>query len=529
MIHDNMKTYPLMVMLVFCTTLVAQKIDNWPQPAGPNGDWTVQTEEDIVTEFSVTTGKNILWRTELPEGGQSGITIWEDTIFLTTMKPVYEIEGGAALKGSDVLALCIDARDGHIIWQKELRGSVDSEYMYGFSDSSTPGPVTDGKHVWFYNASGNLSCFDFEGNLIWERTWNPIEELDGVHFPFNKQFEPFIVDDLIINMETYWENDGRRNFGWNYLYGIDKNTGKTLWISEDGLTHYNTPFLSKTKKGKPAIMIGRGGHHGVPEKPIGYSLIDTETGKRIWQYEAEEGLALYHSTWNKDYSIWYTESQNVIHILDSKTGKLERKVSLTENVDVRNYDAKTGKYLAQKNVDLQKDMNLSVFPAWYTNILVDDKLFFLCFKEGHYRKNIGPNYTVGRVDLKSGKAEYLEVPVQVDYKEGDKSYIWNTEFTTETINIRGLDVSNDKRSRRDGWHWNFNGNPIAVNSKIYFTTMLGVVYCLDATTDSLDETAFLSLNDLGPKGKTWSVNTPSFSNGKLYHRTLKHLICIGNR
>ncbi|MGX1929313.1 outer membrane protein assembly factor BamB family protein [Flagellimonas sp. 2504JD4-2] len=527
MISNKTKTLPLILSLVFYLTISAQKNNNWPQPAGPNGDWTLTTEDKVPTEWSVTTGKNVLWKAELPEGGQSGITIWDDTIFLTVMKPIHRIEEGKGIKGADVHGLCIDAKDGKIIWKKELKGSVDSEYMYGFSDSSTPGPVTDGKHVWFYNASGNLSCFDFQGNLIWERTWNPVEELDGVHFPFNKQFEPFIVGDLIINMETYWKKDGDRTYGWNYLYGIDKGTGKEIWISEDGLTHYNTPFLSETEDGKPAIMIGRGGHHDVPEKPKGYSLIDAETGKRLWQYETEEGLALYNATWDKDYAVWYTEKECVVHILDSKTGQLQKKVSLTDNVDIRTYDEKAGKYIVKKSVDIQKDLGLNVFPSWYTNIIVDDNLFFLCFKEGHYRKDIGPDYSVGKVNLQTGKAEYLEVPVHVNYSDETRTYIWNKELTTETINIRGLDVSNDKRSRRDGWHWNFNGNPIVVNGKLFFTTMLGVVYCIDAKTESFDESAFISLNDLGPKGKTWSVNTPSFANGKLYHRTLKHLICIG--
>ncbi|MCL6265477.1 PQQ-binding-like beta-propeller repeat protein [Flagellimonas myxillae] len=524
-----LKNLTLALSLLVGLAAQAQTGNNWPQPSGPIGDWTIKTDDKVPVEFSVTTGKNILWKAELPEGGQSGITIWEDAIFLTVMKPVQKIEEGQPIKGADVLALHIDAKDGRILWQKELKGSADSEYMYGFSDSSTPGPVTDGKHVWFYNASGNLSCFDFDGNRVWERTWNPVEELDGVHFPFNKQFEPVVVGALIINMETYWEKDGDRVYGWNYLYGIDKATGKVRWISQDGLTHYNTPFLSTTSDGKPAMMIGRGGHHDVPETPVGYSLIDLENGKRIWKYDADEGLALYNATWNEDYAVWYTEKECVVHLVDSKTGKLQRKVSLTANADIRSYDTETDSYMVQKNVDIQKDMGINVFPAWFTNIVVEDKLFFLCFKSGNYRKDIGPEYSIARVDLNTGKAEYLQLPVQVAYAGNDKSYIWNKEMSTQTINARGLDVSNDKRSRRDGWHWNFNGNPIAVNGKIFFTTMLGVVYCIDATTDVFDETAFISLNDLGPQGNTWSVNTPSFAQGRLYHRTLKHLICIAEK
>lgn len=513
------------IFLVSCSSLTKSS-QNWPQPAGPNGNWILETNANVPTEFSVSSNKNIAWTSNLPEGGQSGITVWGERIFLTCMKPVNDVTKKADLKGADIIALCLDANDGKILWQKELKGFAKADYMYGFSDSSSPGPVTDGELVWFYNASGKLVCFDFEGKLIWERNWKPVEDLGKIHYPFNKQFEPYISGNILINMETYWAKDNKRVHGWNYLYGLDKKTGKELWISEDGLTHYNTPVLSTTSEGKPAMLIGRGGHHRVPEGPKGYSLIDISNGKRIWKYDADKGQTLYNATWNEKYAIWYTEKENEIRLLDSKSGKLLRTISLTKNADVRSWNKDSGKYELKKNHDFSKTPFPIVFPAWYTNIIIDNKLFFMCFKKGKYRKNIGPDYSFCRVDLKSGKTEFLEVPVHYELKNSSKEYIWNTELSTVTINNKGLDVSYDKRSRRDGWHWNFNGNPICINGKIFFTTMLGVVYCIDAKTDSFDERAFISINDLGPKGQTWSVNTPSFANGKLYHRTLKKLICI---
>jgi len=522
-----MKALSLLVtLLLFSCSNAEQTSQNWHQAAGPNGNWILETDAKVPTEFSVTLGKNIKWTTDLPEGGQSGITVWGDRVFLTCMKPITKTPSKADLKGADIIALCVDANDGKILWQKDLKGSAKSPYMYGFSDSTSPGPVTDGTHVWFYNASGNLTCFDFNGKLIWERTWKPVEQLGKVKYPFNKQFEPYIDGDVLINLETYWKEDNKRVYGWNYLYGIDKKTGKELWISEDGLTHYNTPFMSKTKDGKSAILIGRGGHHKVPEKPKGYSLIDTSNGKRIWKYDADKGQTLYNATWNNKFAIWYTEKENEIRLIDSSNGKEIKKISITKNADVRSWNKETGKYDLKKNHDFSKTPFPIVFPAWYTNIVIGDYLFFMCFKKGRYRKNIGPEYSFCRVNLKIGNSEFLEVPVHYEMKEGKQAYIWNEELSTVTENTKGHDVSHDKRSRRDGWHWNFNGNPICVNGKLYFTTMLGVVYCIDSATESFNESAFISLNDLGPKGKTWSVNTPSFANGKLYHRTLKKLICI---
>lgn len=512
----------LLSVIVLSTLVVTVQAQNWPQPSGPDGNWQISVDQPPPDEFSVSENKSILWTSQLPEGGQSGITVWEDRIFLSVMKPA-ETEEMDELFGSEILALCLDTKDGSILWEAELRGMSKSPYMYGFSDSTTPGSVTDGENVWFFNASGNITCFDFDGNRIWERQWRPIEELDGIKFPFNKQFEPYLYEDILVNMESYMEKDGFREYGWNYLYGLDKKTGEVEWISEDGLTHYNTPFFGDVS-GMPSVLIGRGGHHQVPESPKGYSMINLTNGKRMWRYETAEGQALYHAAFNEKYAVWYTESFNELHVLDPETGDLLKKISLVDQVDTRLYDSLSQSYKFEQGINYKEETELNVFPAWYTNMIIGDQLFFMCFKKGRYRMNIGPEYSFARVNLSSGRVEFLEVPVFRDSKQE----IWHQYLQTETINSKGLDVSQDKRSRRDGWHWCFNGNPIAINNRIYFTTMLGVCYVIDAGTRDFDEEALLAVNDLGPLGKTWSVNTPTFAGGKLYHRTLKQLICIGN-
>ena len=57
--------------------------------------------------------------------------------------------------------------------------------------------------------------------------------------------------------------------------------------------------------------------------------------------------------------------------------------------------------------------------------------------------------------------------------------------------------------------------------------MTGLVYILDANAEALDADAILAVNDLGPIGQTWTVNSVSYANGRLYHRTMKEVICIG--
>jgi len=91
-------------------------------------------------------------------------------------------------------------------------------------------------------------------------------------------------------------------------------------------------------------------------------------------------------------------------------------------------------------------------------------------------------------------------------------------------------VASEERSRTDGWEIPaFWGSPVALGEKIYFTTMLGITYVVDTKAKVFDEHALLAINDLGPSGETWTLNSISYSNGRLYHRTSKELICIGKK
>ena len=499
---------------------------NWPQAGGPNGTWQVTGSEPPV-KWSVARNENIAWRVPLPNAGQSGIAVWGDRLFLTTF--------AAGEKGfsSRITGLAMDARTGKTLWAVSLNGVEKSPMMYAYSDSTTPTPLTDGEHVWFFNASGEMGCWDWQGHEVWRRKFTPW----GKPFPFNKQFEPMIVGDLIYNVEP------AEKPGWNYLRAIDKRTGRVVWTNEDGTTAYNTPRLGKTKNGTMAILHGRGGWHDVPEAPAGLSLTDAMTGHSLWQFVADTGTepaptwqALYVMHWDAHFAYWFRMNPEESHlIIDAATGKLLRTQSLVKNVDYRRWNRDKGAYDLLGKVNL-RELPLSegdvirVQPAWHANIVVDGFHYFLV-SSGHRRNRkppkgrAGPAYCVARVNVGSGKVEYLEFPVAVD-DAGKRLY--GVALRTESTNAEGVDVATEDRSRMDGWETPaFWGSPVAINHKIFFTTSIGTTYVLDARAKVLDERAILGVNDLGPLGKTWSQNSISFDGKRIYHRTAKELISIG--
>ncbi|MFN7938801.1 MAG: PQQ-binding-like beta-propeller repeat protein [Bryobacteraceae bacterium] len=530
--------------ILLALTLQAQ---NWPQAAGPNGTWQIRTPQ-APTDWSVSKNQNIAWRTRLPNGGQSGIAVWGDRVFLTTFAPYKD---GDPKFSASIEGHCLDARSGKLLWSVPLEGAVKSPMMYAYSDSTTPTPVTDGKHVFFFNASGAMGAYDFQGKQIWIRHYTPW----GEPFPFNKQHEPILAGDVILNVEPL-DNNPPAKQGWNYLRGIDKHTGRTLWIAEDGTTAYATSVYGKRANGQAAILTGRGGWHDVPERPVGLSLLSlapNAPGKSIWRFVAGDGntggptwQALYTLHWDTQYAYWFRLNPEESHlVLDANSGDLLKEQSLIRNVDYRQWDPARQAYITHKGVNLREVRDLSprnkmapnevirVMPAWHANIVHSGYHYFLT-TTAHRRNRqppagrAGPSHCIARVHIVTGKVEYLEVPVTVIRKSGEPDKpIYGIPVVTSTVNSAGQDVGAEARSRTDGWEIPaFWGSPIAINDNLYFTTMPGITYVVNAKAATLDEHAILAINDLGPSGDTWTLNTPSFGGGHLFHRTLKELIAI---
>ncbi len=517
-----------LLLLHFCCSTSA---DEWPQAAGPNHDWTVTTDQHVPVSWSVERDENIRWRMRLSETGQSGIAVWGNRLFLSGMKPLSA--DATQKKGSDIVIYCVDACHGKVLWHHNLPGDAKalSSYAYGFSNSSSPTPITDGRHVWFWNASGRMGCWTVDGDEVWLREWTPT-----LGRPFNKQYEPIKIGDTILNVEPLGSDDPRRREdAWNYLRAFDAKTGSPKWTASEGLTHYNTPVVGKFADGGFGVLAGRGAHHGTPESPAGLTLTRADgpqAGRTVWNWKsAPDGKAQVTQCWDQKYSYWLDETRTDLVVLKTKDGSVAKRISWVENVSVTSFDSKTEKFTHRSGINLnQQHSPLTVFPAWHANLSIYPYVYFQCFSFQGMRRgkavNIGPRNSIARINVETAAVEYLELQFSVTPVEGATPSNHGTLYPNMTINSRGIDVADDKRSGRDGWWWCFNGNTIAVNQYLYFTFMCGRVQVIDGRAERFDERALVSFNDLGKFGETWSVNTPSYSNGHLYHRTMRELICI---
>jgi hypothetical protein len=136
------------------------------------------------------------------------------------------------------------------------------------------------------------------------------------------------------------------------------------------------------------------------------------------------------------------------------------------------------------------------------------------------------------VNVKTGKVEYLELPVGVKRTMGAPDQLtYGKDLTTTAKDSKGNDIADDApRSYTDGWSSPaFFPPPILLGRQLYFGTTLGITYVIDATARVLDEKAILGYGDLGPLGDTWSLAAPSFAGGVLYHHSSKHVVAISSQ
>lgn len=486
--------------------------EDWPQAFGPNGDLTVNGK--AVDSFSVSMNENILWRTPMPSTGQGTPIISNGRIFVTSHERIEE----DSEMGSDIVGICLDVKTGKKLWERKIPGTRTTDLSSLFSDNTAASSVSDGERVVFMNVGGTIACFDFEGKELWIHKWTPF----GRHHA--RAHEPILHDGMVVVSHTpkydlpveATTKEGSKALGrgkeyWNFLRAYNLQTGKLVWQAEAGTSVHSTSMLGQLAKGKLAILTGRGGGHQPPEEPYGLSMIDVTSGKSIWDISLKGYAAAQNASWNKNGVHFFAGGMH--QSLSSVSGKMNKETSIFEKVSITKWNG--DQYETKYNQTLKKSKKPITY---FTNILIGNYHYFRSFD----------GFMIGRVNLKNGKVEYLEVPAQVIRQNGkDQELLWGKTVPNDMRNADGFKATKDKRNAGSGWGHVSSVPPIVIGDRIYFPTMVGMVYVLKWNADSLDEGALVSISDLGRAGETWSLSGLAYVDGKIFARTLKEMICIG--
>ncbi len=518
-----LSTHPVSVMHRFCYFLslailslgyVLPASAQWPQAAGPGGNFSVQGQAPV--EFSATHGRNILWRAKLPSTGQGTPVISNGRVFVTSHEAVKE----DTQYGSNIAGMCFDAKTGKLLWQRVIPGVRNTDLSSLFSDNTAASPVADGERVCFVNVGGCIRCFDYDGNQQWSYNWTPF----GRHHA--RLHEPFLHDGNIITVQ-YTGTDlqpehttkagakplGRGRKYWTHLQAFDMKTGQRKWIAKAGTSIHQTSLPGVMADGTHAILTGRGGGHQPPEEPYGMSLVNAANGDTIWSLAVKGFPSAQNACWNARIATGFAGQEHLT--IDTTSGKLLRRTPLYNNVIITRHNGE--KYVRQQDVDIKPNRRPL---TKNTNLLIGDYHYFRSDSQ----------FLIGRVHTPTGKVEYLQVPAQVVRQKDQPDVVqWKDALPNDMKNADGFVVTMDKRNAGNGWGHVSAASPLVVGDYLYYPTMTGMVYVLKWNAAKLDENALISISDLGPATRTWTLSSLSYADGRIYARTLKELICIGQK
>ncbi len=234
---------------------------DWPGWRGPHGDGT---SDDKGVPLRWTATENVAWKTPIPGKGHSSPVVWGDRVFLTTC---LEEDARHPEDKARRMLLCLDRRDGRVLWQKEVL-SAPLEKLHRLNSRASSTPATDGKHVFvtFLDLSREkdarvvVGCYDFDGNRVWQKSPGRFSSVHGFCS------SPLLYKDtVIINCDH--DGDG-------YVVALAKADGAPRWRIErpNRTRSYCAPLIVEAAGKKQMVMSG--------SKCV--ASYDPDTGRQWW-------------------------------------------------------------------------------------------------------------------------------------------------------------------------------------------------------------------------------------------------------
>lgn len=218
---------------------------NWP---GWRGDGSgVSRETHLPVAWDITSAKQLAWKTPITGNGNSSPILWNGRIFLTT----------SLEKGTLRQVVCLDAKNGAILWQKSF--TVDHPAItYEKNQYASSTPVTDGQRLYVFFDDPGLVALSMDGKVLWTRPLGPFKNIWGL------ASSPVLYHDLVILCCD--QDQG------SFITAVDRNTGEVRWQTpRKSGRGYATPVVI-TVNGKAQVVVN-------DQLIVAY---DPETGREIW-------------------------------------------------------------------------------------------------------------------------------------------------------------------------------------------------------------------------------------------------------
>ncbi|MEW6158725.1 MAG: PQQ-binding-like beta-propeller repeat protein [Verrucomicrobiota bacterium] len=250
---------------VICAIAIAPVLQaaHWPSWRGPDGNG-ISPEKQFPTEW--TASRNVRWRVDLPDDGNSSPIVWGDRVFITQ----------AISSENRRMVMCFDRANGKLLWQS---GTVhtEKEPTHETNPYCAASPVTDGERVIATFGSAGVFCFDLNGKELWRR------DLGKQIHQWGNASSPVLHGNACL----LYHGPGETSF----LIALDKKTGRTLWqvdLPEPKPTKRTDGFAGKEPGiigtwSTPQVIHVNGRDECLLSVPQSVRAFDPATGRELWK------------------------------------------------------------------------------------------------------------------------------------------------------------------------------------------------------------------------------------------------------
>jgi outer membrane protein assembly factor BamB len=256
---------PLIAALALAFTAAHAADLDWPQFRGPTGQG-LSDATGVPTEWSDT--QHVAWKVEVPGKGWSSPVLSHGKLYLTTAV-------GDAGSGISLHALCLDAKDGHTLWDTEIftPDPAAASAMHRKNSLASPTPIVTADRLYVHFGHMGTAALDLTGKVVWKQTelsYTPVHGNGG---------SPALVGDALV-----FSCDGASD---PFVAALDAATGKVRWKTPRNTTAQK-PFSFCTPL---AITIGGATQVILPGSGFVGSY-DPRDGHENWRVNYGEGYSV---------------------------------------------------------------------------------------------------------------------------------------------------------------------------------------------------------------------------------------------
>jgi len=213
----KLRVLPVLALVAFFAFQVAAQSTDWPQWRGPNRDG-ISKETGLLKSWPAN-GPTLLWKAKGAGSGYSSFAVANGKLF--TM----------GLRGDREFIIAFDVANGKEVWASSHGGGP---FRNDRGDGPRGTPTVDGDRLYALGGNGDLSCLDARnGKIIWSK--NVLKEFGGSNIRWGISESPLVIGDKVL------VNAGGPNAS---IVAMKKTDGSVIWKSQSDEAGYSSaiPF-----------------------------------------------------------------------------------------------------------------------------------------------------------------------------------------------------------------------------------------------------------------------------------------------